>query len=182
VYVKLHKTENDEGVVLADEGYGITQLVSILLSIETVILSNNGLNINRYYGMSSLDRFDDTSFHYALRTIAIEEPEIHLHPAFQSKLADMFASAAEYNIHFIVETHSEYLIRKLQVMVADKDCNLKSESVSLNYVDKGEDGISYNKPITIKEDGDLSDSFGPGFYDEADALAIQLFRNKPILS
>ena len=140
------------------------------------------IKYNNYLYQSDLDGLNTNKFYYEQQTIAVEEPEIHLHPAFQSKLADMFASAAEYNIHFIVETHSEYLIRKLQVMVADKDCNLKSESVSLNYVDKGEDGISYNKPITIKEDGDLSDSFGPGFYDEADALAIQLFRNKPILS
>lgn len=176
VYVKLHKAENDEGVVLADEGYGITQLVSILLSIETVILSNNGLVFNRYYGMSSLDRFDDTSFHYAQRTIAVEEPEIHLHPAFQSKLADMFLSASEYNIHFIVETHSEYLIRKLQVMVANKECSLKSEYLSLNYVDKGKDGVSFNKQIVIQEDGRLSEPFGPGFFDESKSLVMQMLK------
>jgi predicted ATPase len=95
----------------------------------------------------------------------------------------MFAEAYQkYNIHFIVETHSEYLIRKLQVMVADKEYSLTSNDVSLNYVEKDENGESTNRKIEILEDGRLSDSFGTGFYDEADTLAMDLFRKKTILS
>lgn len=192
LYVKLHKTDSDEGVVLADEGYGITQLVSILLSIETVILSNDGLDINRYYGMSSLDRFDDTSFHYAQRTIAIEEPEIHLHPAFQSKLADMFASASEYNIHFIVETHSEYMIRKFQKFVAIKNLENKGIFASSKGVDRNiisiyylydadpnkRDGNPQIQKIALKENGIPAKPFGKGFFDEADNLSMDLFTLK----
>ena len=98
-------------------------------------------------------------------------------------LADMFVEAYEkYKIHFIIETHSEYLIRKLQVMVSDKDCKLTPNNISLNYIESGKDEISSNLQIQILDDGGLSDSFGEGFYDEADSLAMQLFRNKPILS
>ena len=182
VYVKLHKTENDEGVVLADEGYGITQLVSILLSVETVILSNNGLDVNRYYGMSSLDRFDDSLFHYAQRTIAVEEPEIHLHPAFQSLLADMFASASEYNIHFIVETHSEYLIRKSQVLVAQKDYLNDAELKRLNpfnviYIDgNSKDDKLYE--LEYETTGGFKRQFGPGFYNEAADLDMVIIRKE----
>ena len=67
-------------------------------------------------------------------------------------------------------------------MVADKENSLTTNDVSLNYIEKNKDGISRNKQIKILEDGGLSDSFGAGCYDEADNLAIQLFRNKPILS
>lgn len=183
VKIRLHKSSEDSGRLLSDEGYGVTQLISILLQIESAILSAKGENTNDYYGLSTFDKYDTSIFHFEENTIAIEEPEIHLHPRFQSMLAELFVEAYQkYNIHFIIETHSEYLIRKLQVMVASKDCSLKSEKVSLNYVDKREDGTSFNKKIIIKEDGDLNDSFGSGFYDEADDLAIQLFRNKPILS
>ncbi len=193
VYVKLHKQENDEGAVLADEGYGITQLVSILLSIETVILANKGLEVTRYYGMSSLDRFDDSSFHYAQQTIAIEEPEIHLHPAFQSLLADMFASASEYNIHFIVETHSEYLIRKFQKKVALKQFEDKRILQSSNGIDRNNISIYYlydynfeNRPngtpqlqkITIGKDGIPNKPFGKGFFDVADDLSMDLLTLK----
>lgn len=157
--------------LLADEGYGITQLVSLLLQI------NNSIQ------MCVQPDIETSDYVYPNKLICVEEPEVHLHPKYQSLLAEMFVEAYQkYNIHFVIETHSEYLIRKLQVMVADKANALTSNDVSLNYVEKDAKGISHNRPIMILGDGGLSDSFGPGFYDEADTLAIQLFRNKPILS
>lgn len=192
---KLHKQSGDEGCFLTDVGFGITQLLSVLITVETQILSrltesSNHKGENRIEGLQDLFKLFDNWGQSGQKmcsilhnTIAIEEPEIHLHPKYQSLLADMFVEAQEkYKIHFIIETHSEYLIRKLQVMVADKDCKLTSNIISLNYIGSSRDGISSNLQIQILEDGDLSESFGKGFYDEADSLAIQLFRNKPILS
>ena len=102
---------------------------------------------------------------YVPSTIYVEEPEVHLHPKYQSLLADMFVEAYQkYNIHFIIETHSEYLIRKLQVLVADKENKLTPNDVSLNYVEKDKNGISTNRKIEL-EDGRLSEPFGPGFFD-----------------
>ena len=181
VVIRLKKTAEGEGNLLADEGYGITQLFSVLLQIQTAVLSK--------YKKSQWSKFDvfeeilkssDLQLHdiqYVQQIIAIEEPEIHLHPKFQSLLADMFLEAYEkYNIHFIVETHSEYLIRKLQVMVADNGNALSPNDVSLNYVEKGNDGLSTNRKIGIKRDGGLMDSFGEGFFDEAGSLSRQLLK------
>lgn len=188
VRIRLQKKMDDEGDILADEGYGITQFVSILLQIETAILSAKGIRVNYMNGLREFDKMDGYQpsierFQYEPQIVAIEEPEIHLHPKYQSLLAEMFWEAYQkYNIHFIIETHSEYLIRKLQVLVADKESALSANDVSLNYVETVEDGVSNNRQIKIEEDGNLSESFGAGFYDEADTLAIQLFRNKPILS
>lgn len=167
--------------LLADEGYGITQLISLLLQIDNCIPLVGHWEYEAYL---ENDRIEDRNvFYYLPQYICVEEPEVHLHPKYQSLLAEMFVEAnQEYNIRFIIETHSEYLIRKLQVMVADKENGLTSNDVSLNYVEKDENGVSHNRQIKILDDGGLSDSFGPGFYDEADTLAIQLFRNKPILS
>lgn len=163
--------------LLADEGYGITQLVSLLLQID------NSIPLLLEPDEESMIQDREVILEYRPHIICVEEPENHLHPKFQSLLADMFVEAYQkYNIRFIIETHSEYLIRKLQVMVADKENSLTTNDVSLNYIEKNKDGISRNKQIKILEDGGLSDSFGAGFYDEADNLAIQLFRNKPILS
>lgn len=160
--------------LLADEGYGITQLVSLLLQIDNsipldaqhisiVTLEKDGLDCN-------------LSYRYQPHTICVEEPEVHLHPKYQSLLAEMFVEACQkYNIHFIIETHSEYLIRKLQVMVADKENSLTSKDVSLNYVEKDEKGVSHNRQIKIQEDGRLDRAFGKGFYDEAGCLSRQLF-------
>ena len=154
--------EDNEKRLLADEGYGITQLTLLLLRIDNFI-------------PSTPDEYQT----YNPRYFFVEEPEIHLHPKYQSLLAEMFVEAYQkYNIHFIIETHSEYLIRKLQVMVADKENALTSNDVSLNYVEKNEEGVSHNRQIKILEDGRLSEPFGSGFYDEADTLAMELMKYK----
>ena len=177
VKMRLHKTEGDSGRLLSDEGYGITQLVSVLLQIETAILSAKGAKVNNYYGLSVFDRYDTDVFHFEENTIAIEEPEIHLHPSYQSRLAEMFAEAyRKYNIHFIIETHSEYLIRKLQVMVADKKSEISSHEVSLNYVENNAETTAVNRKILIQKDGRLSEPFGKGFFDEADSLAMDILK------
>lgn len=171
VTIKLHK--GDRTSLLADEGYGITQLFSILMEIETGIqnafhhfLVKGGYGQNYIY----VTDMDTDKVLFPEQTIIIEEPEIHLHPKFQSLLVDMFAEAKEkYNIHFIIETHSEYLIRRLQVRVAEK--KISAEDVSVIYVD--EDSHPYN--MGLKKNGKFSQNFGPGFLDEADSAAIQLF-------
>lgn len=172
--IMVYLVKGDNKLLLADEGYGITQLVSLLLQIEN--------NINEYMRYDSVYDEDADIYrnkpYYLQSFIAVEEPEVHLHPKYQSLLADMFVEAYQkYNIHFIIETHSEYLIRKLQVMVADKDNALTPNDVSLNYVEK-EDGISTNRKIEILEDGRLSEPFGPGFFDEATDLSMRLLKMK----
>ena len=100
----------------------------------------------------------------------IEEPEANLHPSFQSKLADLFLDAwIKYDHEFVIETHSEYLIRKLQYHVGSG--KIDPSVINIYYFDKDEEP----RKININKDGSLSEGFGPGFYDEADNIAIELF-------
>ncbi len=183
--IRLYKNKEDKkGILLADVGYGITQLFVLLLRVEIAIMeaqiecaNNNPLDM----GKPSIWRVKSNRFSskFTESNIAIEEPEVHLHPKFQSLLADLFVDAyTNYNVHFIVETHSEYLIRKLQVMVADKESSLSSNDVVLYYVDKEESEMSTNRKIDILEDGRLSEPFGSGFYDEATGLSMYLLKMK----
>lgn len=162
VLIRLFKDSNDQtGRLLADEGFGITKFIVTLINIEYAIL---------------------TAPRNAAITLSIEEPENHLHPKFQSLLADLFVDAYKtYNIQFIIETHSEYLIRRLQSFVAKKE--LTTDEVSLQYVydaspEKRPKGEPHVKNISINADGTLKDSFGPGFLDEADSLAMDLLTIK----
>lgn len=140
-------------VSLADVGYGTTPLISMLMRIELMICNY-------------LDKQERV-------TICIEEPESNLHPALQSRLAEVFADAIQYPINVILETHSEYLIRKLQVLVAEK--KVQPENVALFYLyspnidqrSEEEKDQPQLKHIEIQSDGSLSDNFGSGFFDEA---------------
>lgn len=160
VIVKLHKTPKDEGRLLADEGLGVTKLIGTLINVELAILKSKGTGI----------------------TLAIEEPENHLHPKFQSMLAEMFADAYKnYGIHFIVETHSEYMVRKLQTLVARKELTPKEVSLQYFYspdIEQRPQGEPQVKDIPIREDGILLAPFGPGFLDEADNLVTDILTLK----
>lgn len=158
VIIKIFKKDDVTPYVLADLGSGVTQLVSTLIRIETEIIKRE----RKSYIKPSI--------------IVLEEPEAHLHPNYQSKLADMLLDATEnYNVHFIVETHSEYLIRKTQILVArnkyenEEDMN-ENNPFKIYYVPNDE------KPyeMKFKTTGHFENSFGEGFFDEAGKQAIKL--------
>jgi ABC-type branched-subunit amino acid transport system ATPase component len=51
--------------------------------------------------------------------VIVEEPESHLHPLAQAKLAELMATvSASRGVQFIVETHSEHLFRRMQTLMA----------------------------------------------------------------
>ena len=181
--IRMYSSENDnEGMLLADMGYGSTQLFMTILKIENAILDSVKMyNKNR----CSIQGFGDKIvkligivsylFNNPI-TVSLEEPENHLHPSLQSKLADMLVDAHKsYEVQFLVETHSEYLIRKLQLLIARE--TIENDSVSILYVN-GKNRPSYMplvKSISVDKDGNLEDVFGPGFFDESVRLSKELF-------
>jgi len=112
-------------------------------------------------------------------TIIIEEPELNLHPALQSKLADLFHEVyKEYNINVIVETHSEYIVRKSQVIIARDEYEVKPNVNPFNviYFPKESPMIPYK--MEYNEDGSFKRSFGPGFFDAASFNTLELLKIK----
>lgn len=162
---KAYMKKNDIETILADFGLGTNQLLPIIFS----------LGIHRYGFVSNV--YDEEIIP---RTVVIEEPEANLHPAMQSKLADLFIDAIKkFKVQIIAETHSEYLIRKLQYLTAKGEFSPNDTAIYYFHNPKEiPDGEEQVKRIEIHEDGSLSSDFGPGFFDEALNWKFELMKLK----
>lgn len=150
---------DDEEVNLADKGMGSIQLMILLFRITTIITYK-----------SSLLNAD---------LVIVEEPEQNLHPSLQSKLADFFLYCyKEFGVKFLIETHSEYLVRKTQLLVAqksyeknDRDYRKITNNPFKVYYFPNE-GEPYD--MCYMENGKFERSFEKGFFDEASELHLQM--------
>ena len=133
---------NGEDVPLADLGMGSIQIILLLLKLATLI-EDGGL----YPGL-----------------VIIEEPEQNIHPKLQSKLAELFESVhREYKLRFLIETHSEYMIRKTQAMIATEKVSFDNNPFKVYYFP--EDGEPYD--MVYQQSGMFENKFDEGFFDEA---------------
>jgi predicted ATPase len=165
---KAYLKVNGSNVLLADFGLGTNQLLPILFSLSIHIFQTE-----KYYPYEMV---------MAERTVVIEEPEANLHPAMQSKLADLFVDAHKrFKAQVIIETHSEYLIRKLQYLAGSNVSQIKPEDILIYYFYKPNHPALLSKQVNqvekieIDEFGRLSKEFGSGFFDEADNIALSIF-------
>lgn len=107
--------------------------------------------------------------------VAIEQPEIHLHPALQAELGDVFLESAlrEQRNAFLIETHSEHLIlRMLRRIRETTDGELpnglprvRPEDVSVLYVQPGREGAEVVH-IPVTEEGEFERPWPEGFFAE----------------
>lgn len=99
------------------------------------------------------------------RIISIEQPEVHIHPRLQAELGDLIATAIRkpYGHQFLIETHSEHLVLRMQKLVRNKE--LQPEEISIIYVIRGDAG-SHLKRLRLNEEGRLVDDWPGGFFPE----------------
>ncbi|MCK4783419.1 MAG: AAA family ATPase, partial [Desulfobacteraceae bacterium] len=117
-----------------------------------------------------------TAFASSKNIIAIEQPEIHLHPALQAELGDVFIESAlgENKNTFIIETHSEHLIlRIIRRMRETAEGGLKEGSpvtpndVCILYVDQPKvKNYSVVYEMRLDKDGTFLDPWPGGFFEE----------------
>ena len=89
---------------IADVGFGVSQVLPVLVALRT---AEPG------------------------RLVYLEEPEIHLHPRAQTKLADILAVAAKRGVRVVAETHSTLLLTAIQTLVAKGE--LRHNLVKLHW-------------------------------------------------
>ncbi len=139
--------------------------------------------------LSLLNFIDENAGNSYTSTLLIEEPEQNLHPMFQSHMANFLLSISNLaneicknrncdnpnGIKIVVETHSEYIIGRSQVIC--KACYKRNEPnpYRVYYFPSGSQQ-SDTKPYDMiyHSNGKFEREFGPGFTDESALLTYQL--------
>ena len=110
--------------------------------------------------------------------LVAEQPEIHLNPQLQGRLADFFVDLAADGRRVIAETHSEHLLLRLRRRIADG--GIDSSDVGLYFVEM-EDGESRVREVPIDELGHIDGADWPkGFFEEAlgESMALAAEQSK----
>lgn len=101
--------------------------------------------------------------------LLLENPEAHLHPRGQAKLARLMALASQ-SVQIVVETHSDHIMNGLRVAVKQRE--ILPENLCFHYFSREGVASRVDTP-EINIDGHLS--FWPdGFFDEHEYLLAAL--------
>jgi predicted ATPase len=130
------ENEGFESINVANMGEGISQLLPIIVMVLTTAPD---------------------------ACLLIEQPEIHLHPAAQADLADLFVENARAGSRqYIVETHSEHMLLRLRRRIAEG--RISPDRVAILYVERKRDG-SVVRSLDLDDRG-LFEDWPEGFFDE----------------
>ena len=139
-------THNDIAVTIADVGYGVNQLLPVI--VEGVASPEHSI-------------------------VCVEQPELHLHPELQAKFAELMLDTIRNSRHkrkqWIVETHSEMIIRRIQRRIREGKDGLVPGDVSVIYVDPYDDEFegSAIKVLPMNSRGRFTRPWPRGFFGEA---------------
>ncbi len=142
--VEVIKTRGAPKVLIPDVGFGVSQILPVLVLL--------------YYVPEG-------------STVLLEQPEIHLHPAVQSGLADVILNVAKNRgVQIVVESHSEHLLRRLQRRIAEAENGVGPDDVAL-YFCANRGGQSSLTPLELDLYGSIL-NWPEGFFgDEFGELA-----------
>lgn len=109
------------------------------------------------------------------RLVIVEQPEVHIHPALQADLGDVFIESAlgENKNTFLLETHSEHLLLRIMKRIRQTSEGslpkgippVSPDDVALLYVSPGSNG-SVVQDIGLNERGELVKAWPGGFFEE----------------
>jgi len=97
--------------------------------------------------------------------LIFEQPELHLHPRVQTRLADFFISIALSGKQCLLETHSEYLIHRLRRRIAEAPGDRLTSVSKLYFVERSGDTTNC-KPVDITKYGAILD-WPSEFFDQS---------------
>jgi len=150
--VRVQKNPGSAKVLVTDVGFGVSQVLPVLVLC--------------YYVPEG-------------STIFFEQPEIHLHPSVQSHLADVFIDVAlNRKVQIIVESHSEHLLNRMQLRIAEDV--ISPDDISLYFCEMRSGNTSRIEKLRTNLFGDIEnwpkDFFGDRFEEAAKRKEVALRR------
>jgi predicted ATPase len=141
--VRVRRTASSPEVLITDVGVGVSQILPVVVQC--------------YYAQPN-------------ETVIFEQPEIHLHPRVQAEMADVIIDAMlTGNVQFIIESHSEHFLRRLQRRIAEAEL-VTNEQVALYKCDVDQ-GHSVVERLEVDEYGNITNWPKDFFGDEMGDLA-----------
>lgn len=151
--VLVRRSPGSAEVLLTDVGFGVSQVLPVLVLLAYVPEGS---------------------------VVLLEQPEIHLHPAVQTGLADIFIEVAKVrDVQVVVESHSEHLLLRLQRRIAEEGLRhrrvpLAAEDCALYFCDT-RGGRSVVEQLELDLYGNITnwptDFFGNSL-EEATAMTV----------
>jgi hypothetical protein len=145
--LRITDLKRDVPVNPSDIGAGVSQVIPVLVSV-----------------------LDPGS-----KVTAIEQPEIHLHPAVQCSLGDLFIRTVNRTDErfFLIETHSEHLLLRLMRRmretasdtIPDPELALSPDDITILFVETI-DGRSVYREMPLNRRGELVMAWPGGFFEE----------------
>jgi predicted ATPase len=104
-------------------------------------------------------------------TIIIENPEAHLHPRAQSKIAEFFSKVASCGVQVFIESHSEHILNGLRVSALNPEIDIKFNELAVHYFDESFDSVK----LTMDEKGKIP-NWPYGFFDQQEIDFADIFK------
>ena len=141
---RIKRSSDSAEVLLPDVGFGVSQVLPVLVLLACVPKTS---------------------------VVILEQPELHLHPAVQAALADVILETARVGrAQVIVESHSEYLLRRLQRRVAERA--VSKEDIALYFCDH-DDRRSSIERLDLNMFGQI-DNWPSGFFGDPIGEAVAM--------
>ena len=147
VELMLKTPVGDNSYALTDSGFGYSQILPILVR---GLLAEPG------------------------STLIVEQPELHLNPALQVRLAEFFVGMMRSGKQVLLETHSEHLVNAIRILVAEDETSEIASKAGIIFMD-AESGRPSVRKLDILPDGTIPD-WPQAFFGEAISLSARLLR------
>ncbi|MCD8362725.1 MAG: DUF3696 domain-containing protein [Lachnospiraceae bacterium] len=103
--------------------------------------------------------------------LLVENPESHLHPKGQTKMAELISLAANHGCQIICESHSDHVINGVRVAV--KNGKIDNKKVGISFFSKNDNQETKVDNIYVDKRGNLS-NYPVGLLDEWGILMTEL--------